>query len=84
MANDHRMHLYVRVDGKEDFNAICSALRGLFHANGQSNGQAVQNPEFRTGVVIEFGGAPSLEMFLDSVKKVLCRRVRDRIHFERR
>lgn len=84
MAADNRMHLYVRVDGKEDFNAICSALRGLFHANGQSNGQAVKNPKFRSGVVIEFGGAPSLEMFLESVKKVLRRKVRDRIHFERR
>tara|TARA_R110001606_G_scaffold71247_9_gene163304 strand:+ start:33024 stop:33251 length:228 start_codon:yes stop_codon:yes gene_type:complete len=70
--------------GKRIFNAICSALRGLFHGNGQSNGQAVKNPKFLTGVVIEFGGAPSLETFLDSVKKVLRRRVRDRIYFERR
>ncbi|WP_313552971.1 hypothetical protein [Brevundimonas sp.] len=84
MKIDNRMHLYVKVEGKEDFNAICSALRGLLHANGQSDGQTTKNGRFRTGTVIEFGGGPSLEMFLDSVRKVLRRRVRDRIRFERR
>jgi hypothetical protein len=84
MTADNRMHLYVKVEGKGDFNAICSALRGLFHANGQSNGQAITNPQFRKGVLIEFGGGPTLEMFLESVRAVLRRKVRDRIHFERR
>lgn len=82
MAADFRMKLFVKVEGKEDFDAICSALRGLFYSNGQSDGRTVTNKQFRDGVEIEFGGNPSLQSFRETVRKIIRRRVRERITLE--
>lgn len=84
MTSEYRTALFVHVDGKEDLDSICSALRGLFYANGQSNGQATSNKDFQKGVEIRFGVAPSLDAFIESVEAVIRRRVRNRITFERR
>lgn len=82
--NNDRMHLYVRVDGDADINAICSALRGLFVANGNSDGHTKSNQQFRRGVVVTFGSGPLSALFLRSVEQVIRKRVLTRIQFELR
>ena len=82
--NNDRMRLPVRIDGEADINAICYALRGLFAANGNSDGQTKSNQEFRRGVIVTFGSGPFAGLFLDSVEQVIRKRVRDRIQFDRR
>jgi hypothetical protein len=84
MASEYRTTLFVQVHGKEDLDPICSALRGLFYANGQSNGRATSNKDFCKGVEIEFGAAPSVDAFIKSVESVIRLRVRNRITLERR
>jgi hypothetical protein len=75
---------HVRVDGEADLNAVCYALRGLFAANGNSDGQSKSNQQFRRGVVVTFGSGPLAGLFLDSVEQVIRKRVRNRIQFDRR
>jgi hypothetical protein len=84
MTSDYRTKLYVRVRAEEHLNSICSALRGLLHANGQSDGQTKTNQQFRRGVEIEFGTGPSVEAFLETVDAVIRRKVRARMTLERR
>ena len=83
-VNNDSMHLHVRIDGEADLNAICYSLRGLFAANGNSDGQTKTNQQFRRGVLVTFGSGPLAGLFLDSVEQVIRKRVRDRIQFERR
>jgi hypothetical protein len=84
MTDDDRTVLMVRVTGKERLNEVCSVLRGLLHANHQSDGQTKTNKQFAGGVEIEFGAAPAAEAFIESVKAVLKRKVRNRVTLERR
>ena len=82
LDEDHP-HLFIRISdsGWEtgEHNQLCSIVRGLLHANGQSNGQTLKNPQFKSGRVIDFGGGPAKLRFVASVKRFLKRSIRENI-----
>lgn len=76
-------NLHVRIIGTEDINAICSALRGVFRAVGNSDGHQKTNKQFQRGVAISFGSGPISSVFLDTVDRVIRKRVRNRLVLRR-
>ncbi len=81
--NNDLPHIYVRIDGDKDVNAICYMLRGLFKAVGNSDGHQKKNQQFQRGVIVSFGSGPIAGLFLDAFERLFRKRVRDRIEMRR-
>ena len=79
---EYMTNVRVTVSGDERLDELCSILRGLLYCNGNSNGQAKKNKEFRKGVVIEFGTGPKARDFMGAVNFFLKRSIRERVKLE--
>jgi hypothetical protein len=79
---EYMTNVIVTVRGADSLNEICSMLRGLLYANGQSSGQTTKNREFRDGAVIAFGAAPMARKFIGSVEALFSKSVLLRITLE--
>ncbi|TYL80840.1 hypothetical protein FXB40_47515 [Bradyrhizobium rifense] len=76
---EYMSNVFVKVDGKERLNELCSILRGLLYANRQSDGKIKKNQEFSRGVTIHFGNGPDARDFIKSIKHFLKKTVRKRL-----
>jgi hypothetical protein len=81
---EYMSNVFVKVDGKERLNELCSILRGLLYANNQSDGRGTTNREFSSGVTIHFGVGPRARDFIKSVRYFLKKAVRERLTIELR
>ncbi len=79
---EYMLKVRATVSGDERLDELCSILRGLLYSNGNSNGQATKNKEFKRGVVIEFGTSPKARDFIESADFFLKKPIRDRVKLE--
>lgn len=76
---EYMANVTIRLSGSEDADAICSMLRGLLYSNRNSNGQRKSTPQFIRGTTITFGAAPMARKFVQDLRRLFSKKVRDRL-----
>jgi len=69
----------VRLEGKENAEAICNMLRGLLLASRVVELKGITNSRLLRGLTISFGDAAIAQQFVTDVGGFFSKKVRDRL-----
>lgn len=72
-------YVTVRLEGKEDAEAICNMLRGLLLASRVVELKGITNSRLLRGHTVSFGVAAIAQKFVTDVETLFSRKVRDRL-----
>jgi hypothetical protein len=69
----------IRLEGKEDAEAICNMLRGLLLSTNVVQLKGITNSRLFRGQVVSFGDAAIAQKFITDVETLFGQIVRDRL-----
>jgi pyruvate-formate lyase-activating enzyme len=76
---DSLSNVTVRLEGKENAEAICNMLRGLLLASRVVELKGITNSRLLRGLTFSFGDAAIAQKFVTDVETLFSRRVRERL-----